>query len=98
MQELHLVMMRLRAEGGGIALFHDPKFETAAMRPALPKELKDQGYSVVHVVPTGAPPIKNEAKATEFSLEKSGKTTDKHGKRNIRADASLYSFRLTFGS
>lgn len=53
-QELQLVMKRLRAEGGGIALFHDTRFETAAMLPGLLKELKNQGYRVVHVVPAGA--------------------------------------------
>jgi peptidoglycan-N-acetylglucosamine deacetylase len=53
-QELQLVMTRLRAEGGGIVLFHDTRSETAAMLPALLKALKDQGYRVVHVVPAVA--------------------------------------------
>jgi peptidoglycan-N-acetylglucosamine deacetylase len=47
-QELQLVMTRLQAEGGGIVLFHDTRFENAAL---LAKELKDQGYRVVHVAP-----------------------------------------------
>jgi peptidoglycan-N-acetylglucosamine deacetylase len=54
-QELQLVMTRLRAEGGGIVLFHDTRSETAAMLSAFLKELKDQGYRVVHVVPAGGP-------------------------------------------
>jgi hypothetical protein len=97
-QELQLVMTRLGAEGGGIILFHDTKFETAAMLPALLKELKDQGHRVIHVVPAGAPARAPIGQATEFSLEKRRKTMEKDSKRNVRANASLYSIRLTFGS
>jgi peptidoglycan-N-acetylglucosamine deacetylase len=32
-------------------LFHDTKAQTAAMIPAFLRELKRQGYRVVHVVP-----------------------------------------------
>ena len=53
-EELALVMQRLNAAGGGIVLFHDTKAQTAAMLPAFLRELKRQGYRVVHVVP-GAP-------------------------------------------
>lgn len=53
-EELALVMRRLNAAGGGIVLFHDTKAQTAAMLPAFLRELKRQGYRVVHVVP-GAP-------------------------------------------
>jgi peptidoglycan-N-acetylglucosamine deacetylase len=49
--QLHLVMQRLNAAGGGIVLFHDTKAQTAAMIPAFLRELKRQGYRVVHVVP-----------------------------------------------
>jgi peptidoglycan/xylan/chitin deacetylase (PgdA/CDA1 family) len=49
--ELGLVMSRLNAAGGGIVLFHDTKAQTAAMLPAFLRELKRQGYRVVHVVP-----------------------------------------------
>jgi peptidoglycan/xylan/chitin deacetylase (PgdA/CDA1 family) len=52
--ELALVMSRLNATGGGILLFHDTKAQTAAMLPALLRELKRQGYRVVHTVPAGA--------------------------------------------
>jgi peptidoglycan-N-acetylglucosamine deacetylase len=51
--ELALVMSRLNATGGGILLFHDTKTQTAAMLPALLRELKRQGYRVVHTVPAG---------------------------------------------
>lgn len=49
--ELALVMGRLNAAGGGIVLFHDTKTQTAAMLPAFLKQLKRQGYRVVHTVP-----------------------------------------------
>ena len=49
--ELALVMGRLHATGGGIVLFHDTKVQTAAMLPAFLRELKRQGYRVVHTVP-----------------------------------------------
>jgi peptidoglycan-N-acetylglucosamine deacetylase len=97
-QELQLVMTRMEAEGGGIILFHDTKFETAAMLPALLKELKDQGYRVIHVVPARGPSRPPIGQAKEFFFEKRGKTMEKQSKRNVRANASLYSIRLTFGS
>jgi peptidoglycan-N-acetylglucosamine deacetylase len=50
-QELHLIMGRLQAAGGGIVLFHDTKAETAAMMPAFLRDLKRNGYRVVHIVP-----------------------------------------------
>jgi len=53
-EELALVMQRLNAAGGGIVLFHDTKAQTAAMLPAFLRELKRQGYRVVHVVPGAA--------------------------------------------
>jgi peptidoglycan/xylan/chitin deacetylase (PgdA/CDA1 family) len=46
-------MSRLKATGGGIVLFHDTKAQTAAMLPAFLRELKRQGYRVVHTVPGG---------------------------------------------
>jgi peptidoglycan/xylan/chitin deacetylase (PgdA/CDA1 family) len=53
-QELALVMGRLNATGGGILLFHDTKAQTAAMLPAFLRELKRQGYRVVHAVPAAS--------------------------------------------
>jgi peptidoglycan/xylan/chitin deacetylase (PgdA/CDA1 family) len=52
--QLALVMSRLNATGGGIVLFHDTKAQTAAMLPAFLRELKRQGYRVVHTVPAAA--------------------------------------------
>jgi peptidoglycan/xylan/chitin deacetylase (PgdA/CDA1 family) len=51
--ELQLVMGRLNAQGGGILLFHDTKAQTAAVLPTFLRELKKQGYRIVHVVPAG---------------------------------------------
>ena len=48
--ELHLVLSRLEAAGGGIILFHDTRAQTAAMLPAFLRALKTRGYKVVHVV------------------------------------------------
>jgi hypothetical protein len=50
-QELELVLARLKATGGGIGLFHDTRGQTAAMLPALLREMKRRDYRVVHVVP-----------------------------------------------
>ena len=52
-QELSLVINRLRAAGRGIILLHDPRAQTAAMLPAFLRYLRDNGFHVVHVVPTG---------------------------------------------
>ncbi|WP_155253425.1 polysaccharide deacetylase family protein [Bradyrhizobium japonicum] len=54
-QQLKLVTERLAASRKGIILFHDNKVRTAAMMPAFLRYLKDNGYRVVHVVPTGTP-------------------------------------------
>lgn len=51
--ELKLVMERLEHAGRGIILFHDTRAQTAKMMPAFLAALKQHGYSVVHVVPTG---------------------------------------------
>jgi peptidoglycan/xylan/chitin deacetylase (PgdA/CDA1 family) len=51
-QELKLLTGRLDAARKGIILLHDPKAQTAAMMPAFLKYLQDNGYHVVHVVPT----------------------------------------------
>jgi peptidoglycan/xylan/chitin deacetylase (PgdA/CDA1 family) len=54
-QELKLVTERLEAAGKGIILFHDPKARTAAIMPAFLRYLRENGYHVVHVVPTAVP-------------------------------------------
>jgi hypothetical protein len=51
-QELKLITDRLEAAGKGIILFHDTKTYTAAMMPAFLRYLRDNGYHVVHVIPT----------------------------------------------
>jgi peptidoglycan/xylan/chitin deacetylase (PgdA/CDA1 family) len=50
-RERALVLERLAKTGGGILLFHDTKAQTAHMLPALLRDLKRQGYRIVHVTP-----------------------------------------------
>jgi len=45
------VLGRLEEKQGGILLLHDIHAHTAAMVPALLRELKARGYRVVHIVP-----------------------------------------------
>jgi len=47
-----LAMKRLEAHGKGILLLHDIHPATVAALPGLLKELKQQGFHVVHMVPT----------------------------------------------
>lgn len=47
--QLAQVMARLERRGRGIILFHDTREQTAAMLPALLRQLKLRGYRVVHV-------------------------------------------------
>jgi len=49
-------MRRLNAEGHGIILMHDIHRATAMALPILLKELKTNGYNVVHVVAAGERP------------------------------------------
>ncbi|MEX0753203.1 MAG: polysaccharide deacetylase family protein [Xanthobacteraceae bacterium] len=53
--QLHQMMTRLHASGGGVVLLHDTKAQTAAMMPAFLRELKRNGYRIVHVVPAMGP-------------------------------------------
>ncbi|MBM3530794.1 MAG: polysaccharide deacetylase family protein [Alphaproteobacteria bacterium] len=53
-RQLEQVLGRLDAAGSGIVLFHDTQPQTAAMLPALLRELKTRGYRVVHAVPAAA--------------------------------------------
>ncbi len=50
-QELKLLIERLRIARKGIILLHDPRAQTAAMLPAFLRYLRDNDYSVVHLVP-----------------------------------------------
>jgi hypothetical protein len=49
-------MRRLNAKGRGIILMHDIHRKTAMALPILLKELKANGYNVVHVVAAGERP------------------------------------------
>ena len=49
--ERALVLKRMAQTGGGIVLFHDTQAQTAKMLPAFLRDLRRQGYRVVHVVP-----------------------------------------------
>jgi peptidoglycan-N-acetylglucosamine deacetylase len=55
-QIVQRAMQRLNDRGRGILLLHDIHPATALGLPSLLKELKEQGYKVVHVVPTGEMP------------------------------------------
>ena len=55
-QIVQRAIQRLDAQGHGIILLHDIHPATALALPSLLKELKDHGYQVVHVVPTGELP------------------------------------------
>jgi peptidoglycan/xylan/chitin deacetylase (PgdA/CDA1 family) len=52
-QELNQIIGRLKAARKGIILFHDIKAQTAAMLPSFLRFLKDNGYHVVQVIPSG---------------------------------------------
>ncbi|MBL4759121.1 MAG: polysaccharide deacetylase family protein [Rhizobiales bacterium] len=59
---LRRTMRRLNQRGRGIILLHDIHNKTASMLPALLRQLKDEGYRVVHIVPTnGRFRLANEA-------------------------------------
>jgi peptidoglycan/xylan/chitin deacetylase (PgdA/CDA1 family) len=47
--QLVLLMQRIEKAGRGIVLLHDIRRQTAAMLPALLRELKHRGYSIVHL-------------------------------------------------
>ena len=55
-QIVQRAIQRLDAKGRGILLLHDIHPATALALPSLLKELKEQGYQVVHVVPAGDMP------------------------------------------
>ena len=55
-QIVHRAMERLDAKGRGILLLHDIHPATALALPSLLKQLKEQGYQVVHVIPAGEMP------------------------------------------
>ncbi|WGJ15358.1 polysaccharide deacetylase family protein [Methylocapsa sp. D3K7] len=60
-KELALTLERLDHEKRGILLLHDTKQQTAAMLPALLRELKRCGYKIVTLAPGAAPPSVRQA-------------------------------------
>ncbi len=60
-EERELVLERLRKAGRGILLLHDTKQSTAAMLPALLRDLKTGGFKIVHIVPGDAKPVFRKA-------------------------------------
>src|ERR1700744_142268 len=60
-QELERLTDRLKVARKGIILLHDPKAHTTAMLPVFLRYLKENGYRVVHLVPT-PPGAKDSAK------------------------------------
>jgi len=55
-KELALILARIDREKRGILLLHDTKQQTAAMLPALLRELKQRGYKIVALAPGESPP------------------------------------------
>lgn len=49
--QLQLVMRRLKRAGRGIMLFHDVQPQTALMLPQFLRNLREQNYTVAHLVP-----------------------------------------------
>jgi len=49
-RQLKLLIERLRIARKGIILLHDPRAQTAAMLPAFLRYLRENDYSVVHLV------------------------------------------------
>jgi peptidoglycan/xylan/chitin deacetylase (PgdA/CDA1 family) len=54
--ELALILARLDREKRGILLLHDTKQQTAAMLPALLRELKQRGFKIVALAPGASQP------------------------------------------
>ena len=48
---LEVLMTRLRHQGKGIVLLHDTRHQTAAMVARLLRQLKAEGFRIVHMVP-----------------------------------------------
>lgn len=48
---IHGTMRRLRQRGSGIILFHDIKRATVQAMPGFLRQLKSEGYRIVHIVP-----------------------------------------------
>jgi peptidoglycan/xylan/chitin deacetylase (PgdA/CDA1 family) len=79
-------MRRLNAKGRGIILMHDIHPATALALPALLKELKNNGYHVVHVVAAGEQP-KSLPEVVATPIEKEAWPRMMHAKAE-KADAA----------
>jgi peptidoglycan/xylan/chitin deacetylase (PgdA/CDA1 family) len=84
-------MKRLNAKGRGIILMHDIHPATALALPALLKELKKEGYHVVHVVAAGERP-KSLPEVVATSIEKEGWPSVLHAKAE-KASAAMSALR-----
>jgi hypothetical protein len=62
-KELALILARIEREKRGILLLHDTKQQTAAVLPALLRELKQRGYKIVALAPGVSPPPTRPAPA-----------------------------------
>jgi peptidoglycan/xylan/chitin deacetylase (PgdA/CDA1 family) len=60
-QQLKLLTERLQIARKGIILLHDPRAQTAAMLAAFLRYLRDNGYRVVHLVPSWAKTVSGKA-------------------------------------
>jgi peptidoglycan-N-acetylglucosamine deacetylase len=60
-EERKLVLERLEKAGRGILLLHDTTQSTAAMLPALLRDLKTRGFKIVHIVPGDTKPVFRKA-------------------------------------
>ncbi|MGB7125995.1 MAG: polysaccharide deacetylase family protein [Methylovirgula sp.] len=60
-EERKLILERLEKAGRGILLLHDTKESTAAMLPALLRDLKTRGFKIVHIIPGDTKPVLRKA-------------------------------------
>jgi peptidoglycan-N-acetylglucosamine deacetylase len=67
-QIISLALSRLEARGKGILLLHDIHATTVAALPGLLKELKDNGFRIVQVVPVAANHIQMASKPKTWML------------------------------
>ncbi|HLH11351.1 MAG TPA: polysaccharide deacetylase family protein [Methylovirgula sp.] len=69
-EERKVILARLDKAGRGILLLHDTKASTAAMLPALLRDLKARGYKIVDIVPgDGRPAFRNAPPGWKSEIE-----------------------------
>jgi peptidoglycan/xylan/chitin deacetylase (PgdA/CDA1 family) len=59
---------RLEAKGKGIVLLHDIQPATAVALPELLRQLKERGFRIVHVVPTGPGRVKTPTTPEQWAV------------------------------